>query len=194
MPKQWEWVSTNDSIRLYYIWFCQQREKNMPVTGPVLIEKAILSFPCLYPVASKPFNGSLGFLWWFCKRHGIRDLTIQGEKPLGDIVGATDFQQNFLDIVSNYSLYQVFNTDKTGPYYCLLLHRTLASSFEKCADGLKKPRIVLQLLHAVTLLALLNSHCCLLESRLGSSMLFQRSRGQIITCSLHASKECLGQQ
>ena len=31
-----------------YIWFRQQREKGMPVTGPILTEKARL-FPLLYP-------------------------------------------------------------------------------------------------------------------------------------------------
>ena len=55
-----------------YVWFRQERERNTPVTGPIITEKAKVLFPLLYPQASKPFKTSQGFLWRFCRRYGVR--------------------------------------------------------------------------------------------------------------------------
>ncbi len=38
------------------------------------------------------------------------------------------------------SLHQIFNSDETGPYFRLLPDSSLASSFEKSADGRKKSK------------------------------------------------------
>ena len=46
-----------------YIWFRQQRENNIPVSGPFLQEKAKLLFDKLYPDSPKPFSASSGFQW-----------------------------------------------------------------------------------------------------------------------------------
>ena len=48
-----------------YIWFRQQREKGMPVTGPIMAEKARLLFPQLYPDVDNSSMASTGFLWRF---------------------------------------------------------------------------------------------------------------------------------
>jgi len=50
-----------------YIWFCQQRERNVPVTGPIFMEKARALFTLLYPEPERCFTGSTGFQWRFCK-------------------------------------------------------------------------------------------------------------------------------
>ena len=121
-----------------YVWFKQEREKNTPITGPIIAEKAKVLFPLLYPETSKPFKASQGFLWRFCKRHGVREISIQGEKLSADMVGATVFQEEFKSLVGEYSLDQIFNCDETGLYYRLLPRKTLACVFEKRADGQKK--------------------------------------------------------
>ena len=63
-----------------YIWFRQQRVKNIPVSGPFLQEKAKLLFDKLYPDSPKPFSASSGFQWRFSKRHGLKNLSIQGNR------------------------------------------------------------------------------------------------------------------
>ena len=68
-----------------YIWFRQQREKAMLVTGPILTERARLLFPQLYPDVDKPFTASTGILWRFRKRHGLKELKNQGEKDSTDV-------------------------------------------------------------------------------------------------------------
>ena len=53
-------------------------------------------------------------------------------------MSTTVFLQEFPSIIESYSLDQVFNSDETGLYYRLLPQETLASVFEKRADGQKK--------------------------------------------------------
>ena len=106
-----------------YIWFRQQREKAMPLTGPILSEKARFLFPRLYSDADKPFTASTGFLWRFCKRHGLKELKIQGEKESADVVSAASIVHDFPTIIEGYYCNKFFNCNETGLYYCLLLQK-----------------------------------------------------------------------
>ncbi len=87
----------------------------------------------------KEFVASDGWLWRFSNRHGIRQLTLQGEKLSADKPAAEHFISTFQAFVedNNYTLNQIFNCDETGLYYKLLPRKTLASCFEKSADGRK---------------------------------------------------------
>ena len=44
--------------RALYIWFHQQRDKNIPVSGPLLLEKARILYVKLYGDSDKQFTGS----------------------------------------------------------------------------------------------------------------------------------------
>ena len=61
-----------------YVWFKQKRMEGMPISGPILSEKAIVLHKIMYGEESN-FCGSTGWQWRFCKRHGIRNLALQGE-------------------------------------------------------------------------------------------------------------------
>ena len=121
-----------------YIWFRQQRELNIPVSGAILQEKARILFERLYPDSTKEFIASTGFQWRFSKRHGLKNLAIQGEQASADVVSACEFQSQFSTVIEGYSPHQVFNCDETGLQYRLLPTKTLASQFEKRAEGRKK--------------------------------------------------------
>lgn len=123
-----------------YIWFKQCREKNIPVTGPLLMEKASYFYNVLYPNAAKPFSASTGFQWRFCNRFGIRGLAISGEKLSADYPAAEETVAEFPSLIEGYALDQIFNCDETGLYYRLLPKNTLASTLEKRADGMKKAK------------------------------------------------------
>ena len=97
-----------------YIWFRQQRELNIPVSGALLQEKARVLYERLYPDATKKFTASTSFQWRFCKRHGLKNLAIQGEQASADFVSACDFQFHFSSMIEGYSLHQLFNCDETG--------------------------------------------------------------------------------
>ena len=96
-----------------YIWFCQQREVNIPISGALLQEKARALFERLYPDTTKKFTASTGFQQRFCKRHGLRNLATQGEQASSDFVFACDFQFQFNRMIEGYSLHQLFNCDET---------------------------------------------------------------------------------
>ena len=93
------------------------------------------------------FTASDGWLWRFGQRHGIRQLTLQGEKLSADRPAAENFIASFEDIIENgqYTLNQIFNCDETGLYYKLLPRKSLVSGMEKSADGrkLQKERITI---------------------------------------------------
>lgn len=61
-----------------YQWFLKQREKHVPINGELLKSRALMLHNKLY--VEKSFNASEGWLSKFKKRHGIRLLTISGEK------------------------------------------------------------------------------------------------------------------
>ena len=107
------------------------------MTGPILTEKVRVLFTLLYPESEKTFAGSSGFQWKFRKQHGIRNLSLQGEKASADANAVEAFKGNFSSLTSSYSQDQIFNCDEIGLYYRLLPHKTLAGSFEKRADGRK---------------------------------------------------------
>ncbi len=67
------------------------------------------------------FSASDGWLWRFCRRHGIRQLMLQGEKLSADKPAAEDFCSTFQKYVedNHYTLNQIFNCDETGLYYKL---------------------------------------------------------------------------
>jgi len=52
----------------------------MSVSGPIVIEKAIQFHTKLRPEDEESFKGSSGWLLRFCNYHGIRQLSLQGEK------------------------------------------------------------------------------------------------------------------
>ena len=123
-----------------YIWFRQQREKSVPVTGVLLQEKATLFYQRLYPDATTPFFASAGFRSRFLKRYNLRCLSVQGEQASADIISACEFQHDFEAVVSGYDTEQVFNCDETGLQFRLLPQKTLAHAFEKRAEGRKKSK------------------------------------------------------
>ena len=126
-----------------YIWFRQKRMEKVPISGPLLCEKAVELYKTLHKDAKESdFVASEGWKYRFCKRHGIRQLSLQGEKLSADIDAADEFVASFPKFVKEggYSLHQVFNCDETGLNFRLLPTKTLAQSFEKLADGHKKSK------------------------------------------------------
>ena len=77
------------------------------------------------------FNASAGWLWRFCKQHGIRQLRLQGEKASTYKPAVEQFVPDFQAFVREreYSLHQVFNGDETGFFYYKLPSKNPCCSF-----------------------------------------------------------------
>ena len=91
-----------------YIWFQQKRMEKVPISGPLLCEKAVELYKTLHKDAKESdFVASEGWKYRFCKRHGIRQLSLQGEKLSADIDAADEFVASFPKFVKEggYSLH-----------------------------------------------------------------------------------------
>ena len=68
------------------------------------------------------FTASDGWMWRFSRRHGIRQLMLQGEKLSANKPAAEEFCGTFQEFVedNHYTLNQIFNCDETGLYYKLM--------------------------------------------------------------------------
>ena len=65
-----------------YTWFIQQRSIGKPISGPLLQEKAkhFSTQLNITETADREFKASTGWLEKFKTRHGIRNVSMQGEK------------------------------------------------------------------------------------------------------------------
>ena len=66
-----------------YIWFIQQREKGIPMSGNFLKEKALQFYNQMendHSQNEETFTASEGWLFRWKKRYNIRELTICGER------------------------------------------------------------------------------------------------------------------
>ena len=73
-----------------YLWFKQKQMEGIPISGPILCEKAVQLHKKMYGEESS-FSGSTGWQWRFCKRHGIRNLSLEGEKLSADTEASATF-------------------------------------------------------------------------------------------------------
>lgn len=134
-----------------FLWHEHLRGKGLPVTGPILKEKA-LQFNVLLGDDSE-FTASDGWLDRWKKRFGIRQITISGEALSADREAVPLFKDYLVKIIQEEELSeeQLYNCDETGLNYKMLPTKTLASKKEAAAPGYKKSK------ERVTILACSNA-------------------------------------
>lgn len=123
-----------------YSWFLQKRSTGQPISGPLVCEKALELNEKLG--GDESFLASNGRLDRFKKRHGIRELEIQGEKMSADTNAANTFKDDFQQILNenDYDLDFVYNADETGLNWKSLSSKSLASRQESSAPGHKSSK------------------------------------------------------
>ena len=112
----------------------------MPISGPVLCEKAVQLHKMLHEGESlPPFQASSGWLWRFCRRHGICQLSLQGEKLSSNASALEPFKHELRQLIKRegLTLDQLYNCDESGLYYRMLPAKTLTCRTENAASGLK---------------------------------------------------------
>ena len=126
-----------------YAWFIQQRTSGTPISGPPLQEKAKHFYSQLHTDPTDgDFKASTGWLEKFKTRHGIRNLSIQGEKLSAAEETVEPFLQKLHQVMEEKGLTteQIYNADETGLLWKCLPDRTLVSCREKSAPGFKKSK------------------------------------------------------
>ncbi|XP_077022752.1 jerky protein homolog [Tamandua tetradactyla] len=121
--------------RVLYEWFLAKRSEGVPVSGPMLIEKAKDFYEQMQLTEPCVFSG--GWLWRFKARHGIKKLDASSEKPVADHQAAEQFCGFFRSLIAEHGLSpeQFYNADETGLFWRCLPNPTPAGG---TASGLKQ--------------------------------------------------------
>lgn len=135
--KDGEYEKINKTL---FLWFTQQRSKGVPISGPILQQKAVLMSK-EFPETSQ-FTASAGWLDRWKKRYGVRQLSVCGEKLSADFCVTDKFIEEFNQFIKDNSLTsdQIYNCDESGLNYKMLPAKTLASRQENSAPGHKRSK------------------------------------------------------
>ena len=128
---------------LVYQWFKQARAKNIPLSGPIIQEKA-LEFAQNLDLME--FKASNDWLDSWRSKFSIGFFKICGESADVDQSVVDDFRSKLGTLVANYKPEDVFNADKTGLFFRTLPDKTLGVKGEACKGGkLAKERVTVLL-------------------------------------------------
>lgn len=122
-----------DVDKLLLEWFKTQRSLNMPISGPILQQKAE-HFGRL--VNGPDFKCTSGWIERFKKRYNITKGKIHGEAMDVNVDTVQHWIKNvWPEIRKGYNDSDIFNADETGLFYKLTPDRTLRFKQEKCIGG-----------------------------------------------------------
>ncbi|GBM18185.1 Tigger transposable element-derived protein 4, partial [Araneus ventricosus] len=114
-------------------WIHTMRNKNVPISGPFIIEKALQFEKAL---GYDEFRGSNGWLEKFMRKHGIMAKVISGEsKDVDDNDSENWITETPSKILKDYKPQNTFNVDETALSFQCLLQKTLTFKKEKCFGG-----------------------------------------------------------
>lgn len=123
----------NDAV---WQWFVTARNKNVPVSGPLIQEKARkIAEEC----GVTNFKASNGWLDRFRTRNNIKFKVLSGESAGVDPETVTTWKQRLDDIVDEYSADDIFNCDETGLFYRAMPNKSLVLPTEN-GHGTKVPK------------------------------------------------------
>lgn len=120
-----------------WLWFKSRRATGCPLSGPLIRVQAMRFWAVLGGAAD--FGATEGWLSKWKNRHGIRCLTVTGEKLSADSEGANKYKDKFAEMMDDEKLGpdQVFNADETGLNFRKMPTKTLSAKSESEAAGLK---------------------------------------------------------
>ena len=127
-----------------YAWVIQQRSTATPISRPFLQEKAKhFSMQLNTETADREFKASTGWLEKLQPQHGIRNLSIQGEKLSAAGETVQPFPKKVFNVMDENKLIpeEIYNADDTGLWWKCLLQKNSRFQSRKIQDS-KKERIV----------------------------------------------------
>ena len=128
--KRFRTAALDDVEEALMKWFRDVRDKNLPVSGPLLKEKAEVFAKSL---GHPGFKASNGWLARFKERNNIHQLRVCGESAGVDDETVDGWREETLPaIIKDYDPQDIYNADETGLFYRMTPDKTLAFSGEEC--------------------------------------------------------------
>ncbi|XP_033110353.1 tigger transposable element-derived protein 6-like [Anneissia japonica] len=113
----------SDLNQLMLVWFRTARDKNIPISGPLIKAKAT-QFAEQLNITD--FGASDGWLTKWKQRNEIKQVAVCGESGDVDQTIVTEWKSKIADLCAGYQPEEIFNCDETGLYFRALPDRTLA--------------------------------------------------------------------
>lgn len=133
----------DDLNDLTWKWFCRVRSQNVPVSGPMIKEKATVFAERL---SLNDFKASNGWLDRFKRRHNITFQAACGESKSVSDETVEEWKSRLPSLCEGYSAEDIFNMDETGVFFRALPDKTLAIKGADCHGGKRsKERLTLAL-------------------------------------------------
>ena len=115
-------------------WFRKARSKNIPVTEPMLQEKARQIAEAL-DLSQEDFKASNGWLDRFKNRNGIKAKCISGEAGGVSEDTVESWRERLPEILQGWSPENIWNMDETGQFFRALPSKSLADKSRSCTGG-----------------------------------------------------------
>lgn len=120
-------------------WIKQVRNKNIPISGPMIKEKA-REFASKLSIDN--FSASNGWLEGFKRRNDIVFKNICGESNAVDNYDCNQWIKNLPALLQDFSPDNIFNADEAGLFYKCLPDKTFTFKGQPCHGGkLSKDRV-----------------------------------------------------
>ncbi|CAF1597859.1 unnamed protein product [Rotaria magnacalcarata] len=113
-------VNSRELGEKVYEWFVQQRSKNIPISGPILQEKA--------REVAESLGGKMG---------SFKASNDCGESLSVDITIVDDWVQRIPKIIDDYDPKDIFNCDETGLFFKFMPDKSLTLNRDQCKGGKK---------------------------------------------------------
>ena len=110
-------------------WFVDARRRNIPVTGKLIQEKALL---ISMKEQLEDFQASDGWLRRWKDRHNVHLSCLSGERADISEETVNDWKKRLPHLCEGYQAENIFNADETGLYYRALPSRSMVHVFRYC--------------------------------------------------------------
>ena len=140
MRKKSKCAKYEDMEEILIEWIGQARHGNIPLSGPIIQQKAL---EIMQSFKIEDFTASTGWLNRFNKRYGIVYKQICGESESVNEEDVNVWLNNILpNYLKRYDPKNIFNVDEFGLFYKLTPNKSFTLKHEKCHGGkLSKERI-----------------------------------------------------
>ena len=126
-----KYTNVNEAL---WDWYLRCRNSNIPISGPMLQEEALLISEKL---GITEFCASNGWLESFKKQHGICNMSVAGEEADVRTETVESWCERAREITRGWRPENIWNMDETGAFWRGLPDKTLSEKGKRCSGGKK---------------------------------------------------------